>query len=177
MTLSRTQVQDLDTMRALAHPLRMRLLGLLRADGPATASELGRRVGESSGSTSYHLRQLERFGFVEDAPDQPSRRSRVWRASADVTSWSEELFEGPGGDEVFAAVRSGQLEHLRRSLVGWTRPERGIGASDYLLHLDPDDLDALNGELHDVVARYVGRAGTREVALHVLALPYPRESA
>ena len=52
------QVTDVRALRALAHPLRNRLLGQLRLNGPATASQLGRVVGESSGSTSYHLRQL-----------------------------------------------------------------------------------------------------------------------
>ncbi len=177
MSQTSVRVDDLVTMRALAHPLRMRLLGLLRADGPATASELGRRVGESSGSTSYHLRQLERYGFVEDAPDQPSRRSRVWRATAELTSWSDDVFRGEEGEQVFAAVRTGQLEHLRRSLAAWRRPGNGFGASDYLLRLDPDDLESLTAELSAVVTRYAGRRGAQAVALHVLALPYPQQDA
>ena len=55
-------VTDVRALRALAHPLRSRLLGQLRLNGPATASRLGRVVGESSGSTSYHLRQLAAYG-------------------------------------------------------------------------------------------------------------------
>ncbi|HZB35626.1 MAG TPA: helix-turn-helix domain-containing protein, partial [Gaiellaceae bacterium] len=65
MPLNRKQVEDLETLRAFVHPLRNRLLGALRIDGPATASELARRFDESSGATSYHLRQLARYGFVE----------------------------------------------------------------------------------------------------------------
>lgn len=65
-------------MRALAHPLRLRLLDLLRFDGPSTATLLGRQVGESSGSTSYHLRQLARYGFIEEAPGRGGRE-RWWR--------------------------------------------------------------------------------------------------
>ena len=53
-------------IRALSHPLRVRLLDLLRFDGPSTATLLARRVGESSGATSYHLRQLARHGFIEE---------------------------------------------------------------------------------------------------------------
>ena len=60
------QVTDVRALRALAHPLRTRLLGQLRFHGPATASQLGRAVGESSGATSYHLRQLEACGFDEE---------------------------------------------------------------------------------------------------------------
>jgi DNA-binding transcriptional ArsR family regulator len=65
-------------LRALAHPLRLELLRLLRAEGPATASELARRVGESSGSTSYHLRALHRAGMLEEAEPQ-DRRERRWK--------------------------------------------------------------------------------------------------
>ena len=61
---------DARSLRGLAHPLRMRLLTALRRGGPATASQLAEKLGESSGATSYHLRQLAAHGFVEDAPEQ-----------------------------------------------------------------------------------------------------------
>ena len=64
-------------MRALAHPVRFRLLELLRA-GPATASMLARELGESSGSTSYHLRALARAGLIEE-DDKRNGRERWWR--------------------------------------------------------------------------------------------------
>jgi DNA-binding transcriptional ArsR family regulator len=69
---------DAAAVRALAHPLRLRLLDLLRFEGPSTATLLGRQVGESSGSTSYHLRQLARYGFIEEAPGRGGRE-RWWR--------------------------------------------------------------------------------------------------
>ena len=69
---------DVAAVRALAHPLRLRLLDLLRFDGPATATLLAGRAGESSGSTSYHLRQLARYGFIEEAPPRRGRE-RFWR--------------------------------------------------------------------------------------------------
>ena len=72
--------------RTLAHPIRIQLIGLLRRDGPLTSSEAARRLGESSGSASYHLRQLARFGLVEEA--QGGRgRERPWRATSLYTSW------------------------------------------------------------------------------------------
>lgn len=67
-------------LRALAHPLRLQLLQVLREDGPATASQLGRRLGESSGATSYHLRALHRAGMVEEA-EQRNGRERWWQRS------------------------------------------------------------------------------------------------
>ena len=58
---------DVTAVRALAHPLRLELLDLLRFEGPSTATLLANRVGESSGTTSYHLRQLARYGYIEEA--------------------------------------------------------------------------------------------------------------
>jgi DNA-binding transcriptional ArsR family regulator len=66
-------------LRGLVHPIRVRLLYLLETDGPATASQLGRRIGQSSGVTSYHLRVLAEHGFVEDDPDRGNGRDRWWR--------------------------------------------------------------------------------------------------
>ncbi len=63
----RDVVTDAAALQGLAHPLRLRLLGLLRAYGPSTATKLAARCGESSGLTSYHLRQLAEAGFVVDA--------------------------------------------------------------------------------------------------------------
>jgi DNA-binding transcriptional ArsR family regulator len=65
-------------LRALAHPLRLQLLQVLHAEGPATASQLARRLGESSGATSYHLRALHRVGMVEEA-EQRNARERWWQ--------------------------------------------------------------------------------------------------
>ena len=61
-------------LRGLAHPLRIRLRAELVEHGPATASQLAARVGQSSGATSYHLRQLAAYGFVAEAPGRGSGR-------------------------------------------------------------------------------------------------------
>ena len=69
-----------EELKAFTHPLRMAMYGALRDYGPATATQLARRLGESSGQTSYHLRQLERHGFVEDDPEHEGGRERWWRS-------------------------------------------------------------------------------------------------
>ncbi|AXT85539.1 transcriptional regulator [Aeromicrobium sp. A1-2] len=173
MSLTQKVVEDLDTLKAVSHPLRMRLLGALRRNGPATATELGRELGESSGSTSYHLRQLERFGFVGDDDRQSSGRERRWKALHDMTSFPHSLAQLDGGREYVDGVRRRQEELLREGLDAWTEPRPGIGHSDYFLTLDPEDLEALERELSDVIARYTHRSGSEQVALHVLALPSP----
>lgn len=186
MALSQKLIEDPATLRALVHPLRMKLLGALRVDGPATASALGRRFGESSGSTSYHLRQLARYGFVVEDDDQPSKRERRWRAVHDVTSWRTSDFAGD--EEGRAAVR--ELErHQLRALVervqrwqeepgGW--PAAWVDAasiSDLQLRLRPDDVTALNAELYAILQRYAAdqRPGddpeAAPVSFYLLAIP------
>ena len=75
-----SDASDLDPrrLRALAHPLRIQLLSLLRKDGPATATLLAKRLGESSGATSYHLRQLAAYAFVEDDPERSKAGRERW---------------------------------------------------------------------------------------------------
>ena len=73
------QISDPKAIRALAHPLRLDLLELLAAGGPATAAHCGRMLGESQASCSFHLRQLAKYGFVQDAGPGQDRRERRWR--------------------------------------------------------------------------------------------------
>lgn len=164
-------VEDVDTLRAVAHPLRMKLLGSLRTNGPSTASELGRTLGESSGSTSYHLRQLERFGFVVEDDVQPSGRERRWKAAHEMTSFPNELWHSEEGRELFDTVRRRQYEHLNKGLAAWNGPRPGFWHSDYTLKLDPADLPELERELSEVVDRYAQRRGSETVTLHILGLP------
>ena len=176
MALTSKVVEDLDTLKAVSHPTRMALLGRLRSGGPATASELGRALGESSGSTSYHLRQLERFGFIAEAEDQPSGRERRWMSLYDLTTVPAALADLDGGREYVDAVRRRQEEHLKEGLVAWTEPRRGLGHSDYFLTLDVDDLEAMEGEIGEVISRYSEKTGSERVTVHVLTLPWTTHS-
>ena len=69
---------DMESLKALAHPLRVQILDTLSTYGQFTASGLAERLGESSGATSYHLRQLERHGFVREVPGKGTGRERWW---------------------------------------------------------------------------------------------------
>ncbi|HSJ61772.1 MAG TPA: helix-turn-helix domain-containing protein [Jiangellaceae bacterium] len=186
MALSRKQVTDVDTLRALAHPLRVQLLGALRLDGPATASELGRRFGESSGSTSYHLRQLERFGFVAEDDEQPSRRERRWRAAHDVTSFRPaDFLDEDAGREALEVMESQQLRFLLDTVQAWHRAKAGwprawVSAaeqSDLHLWLSAAELAQMNQELLAVVQGWIARQrrptdpDARQVSLYLLTVP------
>ena len=78
---------DARTLRGLAHPLRVRLLGLLRRHGPATATVLAERLGLSSAATSYHLRQLAEHGFIVEDTELGQPRERWWRAASRMTTF------------------------------------------------------------------------------------------
>ncbi|WP_069173898.1 helix-turn-helix domain-containing protein [Streptomyces griseus] len=104
--------QDSAALKALTHPLRLTLLGLLRQHGPATASELAVRTGESSASTSYHLRVLAKYAFVAEAEHRDGRERR-WKPVHSVTSWSNAaMYAAPGGRAALEVSRRRQTEHL-----------------------------------------------------------------
>jgi DNA-binding transcriptional ArsR family regulator len=177
---------DAGALRALAHPLRVQLFNLLSFYGPATATTLAARVGESSGSTSYHLRQLERHGLVREDTSRGNARDRWWeRVPGPV------FFGSP--DEPDPATRSAQYviareigrsqeqeldEYLRRGEdelpAEWLRAGT-IGAA--ALRLTSDELAGLAHEIDLLVGRYRDRGagnarpGTRPVQLAYRVFP------
>ena len=85
------KITDARTLRALAHPVRIALFEELALGGAMTATQVGERIGESATTCSFHLRQLAKYGFVEEAGGGPGR-SRPWRLTSIGMSFS------PGGD-------------------------------------------------------------------------------
>lgn len=85
--IPRIELTDPKALRAYAHPTRLRLVALLRREGPLTATQAGERIGESPASASFHLRQLAKYGFVEEAGGGRGRE-RPWQSSAAITSWA-----------------------------------------------------------------------------------------
>jgi DNA-binding transcriptional ArsR family regulator len=156
-------VTDVASLRAIAHPIRSKMLALLRYEGPATASELGRRLGESSGSASYHLRQLARYGFIEEDPEQPNRRDKRWRAASRVTHWSRaEMATDPEGRQISDALERRQLLGAVEMFQRWFAERDNLdprwadvgGLFDDLLRLTPSQAVRLDNELMAVFARY-----------------------
>jgi DNA-binding transcriptional ArsR family regulator len=74
------EITQAATLKALAHPLRQRILRQLRHSGEATATTLAAALGENTGATSYHLRRLAEYGLVEEVPGHGRGRERWWRA-------------------------------------------------------------------------------------------------
>ncbi|MFG2743251.1 ArsR/SmtB family transcription factor [Streptomyces chartreusis] len=163
------KVHDLDarSLRGLAHPLRMQLLDALRFGGPATASQLAEKLGESSGATSYHLRQLAAHGFVEDDPERGKGRERWWKAAVQGLRFDDALLRDPNPDVRGAAdlylheVATTQTRELSTWLG--TREEwseawnRSADMNSMTLRLTPELADELAGKLHDLIDSYRDR--------------------
>ena len=99
-------------VRALAHPLRLDLIEALGTLGPATAARCGRQLGVSQASCSFHLRQLAKYGFVEETERGPDRRERVWRLSDFEQSWQS----GPVTDQLDRVFAQREADRM----LGWT---------------------------------------------------------
>ncbi len=156
------EITDLASLQAFTHPLRLRLLTMLRLDGPLTASELARRTGESSGSTSYHLRQLERFGFVEDAADTGSGRERHWVVTADAQRVrGGDFVDDPAGWAALGELVGLELRRWTNALRAFiAEPDRwrgwlgAVSTSHSAVRLSVGQLAELTAEVQAVIERY-----------------------
>lgn len=174
-------------LRALAHPLRSRLLSALRTYGPATATGLAQRLSTNSGATSYHLRQLAEVGLIEEDPERGNDRERWWRSTHEMTNWAESDFADDPDDR---AAADWLLGHYVRSFTGWIgdwlerRHEwplnwrEAADQSDFQLTLTHEGLRALNDELHEVIMRHHHEAdpalpGAERVVVLVQTFPMP----
>lgn len=158
---------DARSLRGLAHPLRLQLLGLLRLDGPATATQLAQRTGQSSGATSYHLRQLAAYGFVvDDDVRSAGKRDRYWRAAHRMTMFDQPRDADEGdravGEEYLRIVADANARRVQASIAGLVTLEQDLGQgwmdgftlSDLSLRLTLDEARALVAELDALAARY-----------------------
>jgi DNA-binding transcriptional ArsR family regulator len=180
-----TITPDPAALKALAHPVRLRMLGLLRSDGPATATSLAQRLGLNSGATSYHLRQLAVHGFVVDDPDRGNARDRWWKAAHQSTRTDPAVASTPEAREAtdaFAqAVAVVHTEMLQRAVEElptlpphWRRASAG---SDWHLRLTPARAEELTNAIVALVAGWaeadddVETAAEFVVQLHTFPRP------
>jgi DNA-binding transcriptional ArsR family regulator len=184
-----TRRLDATGLKALAHPLRVRMLGTLRNDGPATATQLAQRLGESTGTTSWHLRQLAEHGFIEEDPDRGTRRDRWWRARTVYTALDVSDFaDRPELLGTIGMYLQAVLEQQFRRAAGFVEssPSWGQGwleavnFSDYGLRLDPAGMSALNAELTAVIERFrdtppaAAADGPGAESVHIQFQTFPR---
>jgi predicted ArsR family transcriptional regulator len=111
------QLTDPRAMRALAHLVRLALVELLTLDGPHTATQAAEKIGESPSNCSFHLRQLAKYGFVEETGDG-SGRQRPWRMTQIGTQFSNVQ---PDAETTIAADALSEIieERAFRRWRGW----------------------------------------------------------
>ncbi|MEV0774380.1 ArsR/SmtB family transcription factor [Streptomyces sp. NPDC050433] len=158
---SNAVVLDAKGLRALAHPVRVQLVGLLRKFGPSTATRLAERLGVNSGTASYHLRQLGDAGFVEEDTERGNARERWWRAVHQSTWFSEPELAEREPEAALAYLQSVAAAYTLRTQRALselqTMPERWRGTfdiSDWALRLTPEEAVRLREELYALLARY-----------------------
>jgi DNA-binding transcriptional ArsR family regulator len=150
------QINDAKTMRALSHPVRIALLEMLGVEGPMTATEVGERIGESPTTCSFHLRQLAKYGLVEEAGGGKGR-ARPWRMKTlDIRIGAHDDPEA----ELAADVLSGMvLERQRDRYRTWQDTKaaypaewrKAAGESDVVLYLTAEELKQLRDELSELL--------------------------
>jgi DNA-binding transcriptional ArsR family regulator len=186
------RITDLGTLKALAHPLRMRLYRLLFVAGTATASQLAEQVDEAVSLVSYHLRKLAEHGLIEEAePRSKDARERWWQPASDgITIRDKDFQDAPEkvaahlvASRLFLEQRADLYRTYLDERAHWG-PEWNEAAhdSESLLRLTAAELAQLKRELHDLVKRYdeLGRAreaagdtaGREHVAVHSYAFPF-----
>jgi hypothetical protein len=171
-------------MRALAHPLRLKLLELATREGTLTSTRAAELTGESTGSCSFHLRQLAKYGFIEEA-DGGRGRERPWKAVHRDLRWSDVQSD----EDAAAAARAltdALLDRDLASLARWlregaTEPEWRDASllSTSHLYLTSAELRELGEEYLKLLGRYVDRTGDPSLrpegsrAIRALAFAFP----
>jgi DNA-binding transcriptional ArsR family regulator len=179
------EVRDVEELRALAHPMRQRILRRLHESGPATSTTLARDLGENSGIMSYHLRLLAEHDFVREVTGRGQGRERWWEASprpvwipreglsveaqAEVsglrpTAWADAL----EGFERFRAARGAMGE--------WGRGTWAVQRAGFTL--TREEAARLVADQQELIGRYQREpsdapAGARTVVFGFLAYPEP----
>ena len=189
------ELSDARALRAVAHPVRLALVGLLRREGPLTATRAGALLGESATTCSFHLRQLARYGLVEEAGGGRGRE-RPWRATASFTSWPS-VAENPeaqvAADALTAVVARRYFERLMRWLEHRSEDAREWREAplfgDTIIVATAQELVELGRQLDELLEPYRRRLaeqreawppGARHVMVVKLAFPadddLPRET-
>jgi len=186
------RIQDVGTLKALAHPLRMQLYRGLTIARVATASQLAEQVDEAVSLVSYHLRKLAEHGLIEEAATQSADgRERWWQPASDGVSVRDEDFrDAPekaaahtAASRLFFEQRCDMYRRFLDERAHWSADwTTASDSSEWLLKLTPAELNALSKEVHALVRKYEerGRAaeaagdtdGRENVAVHTYGFPF-----
>lgn len=180
------ELTDARTLRALAHPVRIALIEALSTEGPLTATEVGERIGESPTTCSFHLRQLAKYGFVEEAGGGKGR-ARPWRMTSVGFSFAsahddpETEIAAAGLSRLLRERQLGRYQAWLNTRASFPREWReAADDSEFAFYLTPAELSQLNEEVMAVLQyRFMERLTDRSkrppgsALVELLVLSYP----
>ncbi len=167
-------------LRAFGHPLRLRLLELLEAVGPLTATQAAALAGTSPSNASFHLRLLSRHGFVEEA-DGGTGRQRPWRSVDTALSIEVDELDDDGRRQVRGVIEV-MAARYRNTVLAWQQHREAFderwrdaaGDTHLMLHLTHEELAELSATVHGALLAFVDRPrpeGTLPIAVTFSAVP------
>ncbi|WP_196260668.1 ArsR/SmtB family transcription factor [Pelagibacterium limicola] len=181
-------IPNLQALKALAHPERLKMLGILRLEGPQTATTLAQRLGLNSGATSYHLRQLAAHALIEADETRGNKRDRWWRARHDSTVIEPADMEGKAQDAGMAMLQAVIAQHAAAAQGAHDRfhslPAEWQHAqtfSDFTIPLSAERAQALMDEIEAILWKAKENApapgsplpkGWRPFTVHLHGFPY-----
>jgi DNA-binding transcriptional ArsR family regulator len=168
-------------LRALSHPTRLKMLMLLRLEGPATATTLADQLSLNTGATSYHLRQLAEHGFIEEDAGRGDGRDRWWRAAHESTHAGLAGRDLAEADDVNAYLQTVALmytEQLMQAVAERTQlPEawqRASTTSDWHFRVSPARAEELVARLAGILQDFEEDEGDEAGSFVVNLNAFPR---
>lgn len=150
-------------MRAVAHPIRLALIEAITLRGPLTATEAGEIIGETPTTCSFHLRQLAKYGFIEEAGGGVGR-ARPWRATQIGFSIAPERGDVAGrvaADALASVALERQVaRHQAARGEESSLPEQwqdSVSQNETVWWVTHEELDGIHDEIRGLVERYVDR--------------------
>lgn len=178
-----------EAMKAFAHPLRMAIYDLLSQQGSATATTLAHELKESTGQTSYHLRQLERHGFVVEDEGKGTGRERWWRPVG-FSVEGVELAKNPATAAQVELMLRTQIEEQVRDKTRWLRsaldePAEWVAASlndRATTSMTAGEVIAMQHEVQEVLHKHYSASkergplpDERRVRIYLDVIPLPHQ--
>ena len=171
-------------LRAIAHPVRSRILSELWASGSLRAADVARILDIPANQASFHLRQLAKYGLVEEAPEEArDRRDRVWRMAAEdgISFRSEDMLARSGGDAA-TTVYQRNARAWGHLLVDLSLEPDDPGAQKYVnqfsLRFTQEEVEEYVNEIQALHQRWRERTkghddGRTTYSVYQLVQPYP----
>jgi len=161
------KITDPRVLRAIAHPTRMRVLDELELGGPMRAADVADVLGIPANQASFHLRQLAKYGLIEEAPEAArDGRDRVWKATNEdgMRLDLSELEKAPGGKAAVGVFKRQWLanahESLDRAMQWHDRKDATVNVANGTLRLTKAEASRLADEIAAVIDR-TRKAGTK----------------